>query len=176
MKRWQLYSGLTVSAALLTWLGVNKYREVVALQQLQIAPGKPAFQFVSIQAGIVQGLLHLQVNNSTQNNYRIKNLEAVTYMDANGKPGAYLASAKSVAAQVNANAVTVITIPVTFALNQLLTLAQNIFLSRTATIFLTGRVTYVTSGLSVPVPFSFTIDVRDQLNQFFQLHKIPLTL
>lgn len=177
MAKWQLFTGLSISAAILGWLGVKKYREALALQQLSMLPAKPAFQFVRVQSNLVDGLVHLIVKNPTGNNYRVKNLEAVIVLNDNGRPGAYLASVKSVSASVLPQQETLITIPVTIALNQLLALAKNIiFSSGTATIFLTGRVTYVTSGLPVPVPFSFSIDVRDQLNLFFQQNNIPITL
>jgi hypothetical protein len=170
--------GLTlgVSAIALAALGAKKYSEVQSLRSLKVKPAKPAFQFIHINGESVDGLLNLEVSNPTQNQYRIQNIEAVIHLvDVSGNPGAYLASVRSFSTVINPGP-SGISIPVNFSLKQLIQLATNIFSTRSATIKLTGQAIYLVNGVSVPVPFSFAIDIREQLNQFFKQQNIPLTL
>lgn len=176
MKKAVIGLTLGASAIFIGVLGVKKYREAQSLRLLKIKPSKPAFQFVRINGGAVDGLLHLEVTNPTTNPYRIENIEGVVHLaDVQGQPGAYLASVRQFSVTINPGGGG-FSIPVNFSLNQLLELALNIFSTRSTNILLTGQVTYITNGIPVPVPFSFLVDVREQLNQFFKQQNIPLTL
>jgi len=170
---WKLTAGLTVAGAALTWIGVTKAKELRAIQLLSMNADKNPFQISRVSGQYVEAVLNLIITNPTDYRYRIDQLNAVMN---SGDSGAYLASISLFSTMLPAREKTAITIPVRFSLKQLLELTTKIFFASKSVVLVNGTVTYVSSGLAVPVPFSFSLDVKEQLNSFFKLQNIPVQL
>lgn len=162
MSKGLIFSGLGIAFGTLAWFGRKKYLQVQALNQLKVTPGSPALTLKTVTDSLMDGSVNLIIDNPTEYDFHLKNFSA-SIQSANSKVALgqfQLAEAKLFARTKNpVNILTVI------QFQQVLDLAKDIFFSASATIFLTGTITYESSGLEVPYPFSFQVDLQDQLKQ-----------
>lgn len=173
MSKLFIFSGLAVSAATLVAFGIKKYNQLQGLRRLRLTLGNPPITFTTVSDKLINGSINLLIDNPTEYDYHIKNFEG--FIKSGNKQvllGALLlADAKIYSTTKNNYA-----IATTIQLNQLVDLVKDIFFNSEATIFLTGTVTYVANSVEVPYPFAFSVDLKDQLNQFISLKNLPINL
>ena len=158
-----VYTGLTVAFGFVAVVGYKKFKELQALQLLKVLPAKPSLTIQDISGGVAKVFINVFIQNPTQYNYTVKNFKAS--MNQQNKSGAVLGTFGVNTLTVAANADTLLQMATEIKLEQLLELAKNIFFTDKADIFLSGAVTYVSHGVSVPLPFSFLVDARAEFQK-----------
>jgi hypothetical protein len=165
MSKGLIFLGVSLSAGALAVFGIRKYKQVQGLKLLKVTPAAPSLTFKHASNDFVDGSINLLIENPTPYDYHIKKFTA-SIQSASSK--LVLGNFSLPDAKLYAQKSNPISIASTLKVQEVIDLAKNIFLSSSATIFLTGTVIYESSGIEVPYPFSFQVDLQQQLKQLLQ--------
>lgn len=161
MKLWPFFAGAGTIA--LAVIGVKKYQQLKEFRRIGYSLPTIPFRIDKISGGTVYGFIEILFNNPTSISVQIKNLQAdLTHL------GDSLAKVNLSTGVIYPSMVTSVIVPVQITTKKMLRLAEDVLLKPKAIVIVRGSFHFSSSVISIPfsVPFTFEIDVKDQVKDF----------